>query len=933
MKKRIISLAATVMLALSSTSAYAECVKHQRVYGIIDADGQVQSVTDYVHLENRDGADVLQDMSRLTEIEPLHGNGSLSVDGPNLIWETDGRDIGYQGVGTEELNTIPQVTMLRNGREISGEEVKAAEGPVTLHISYRMKERTPLLFVNLILLPEEAELMQAAHAETFLLGGMNVVVGWALPGMDPALGLPETFDMTVDLHGKLPEWILAVGTSGILSEAAAQIHPYFEEAGELTEDIRSILKAWENGEDMPEVRSEQLRDMLREMVDNDENGNEEQAGGTTLQTLHMDISALGLNTGKLEQALKKLKEKAAEQSKHGQTLIKAQKNLSASAGTLETDAGGIAESVKVLSEQIGALEKSTAAVTANAASVTTSSEKLKTKATGASTEAGKLGSAAAAAAESAKTLSSGIGTQNTQTRSIKSGIETLKTLITTAKSGTEIAKTETTEAKSGVESLKCGVDALQAELNSLSEGSSSLHAEAKALMEDCLLSSHKVLEMLLADIGLGVPELNLENYGQILEELEASLNEETLTTCAEQKIRTRLFEGADDQEEAMTAAETGVRILVLESVLAQEGLNCTAEEYERKIKAGYVTTKTQRRIRQAVESMMADEEILAAVQEQAEGQIEETIDTMMMSDEVRARIQDMVKAMDAESIRHEIRAVRGRIDRMHAFVKDLSAYAEKTGTAATDAAGLQTASTALSGTVGKIAAQAAALAESTTSASGQVETLLSETGSLCENTAALGKTAGAAEKDLKTLAQNAASVYAVSKELKTDAETLWTGAKAVEAAVGSLETGRAGAAKDAAALKTAVTKLQSDTGAMKGSLDSCLTSGSALAEGIAAIAKDAGTLQAQTVELVTASENLKSGLSGFEEAMAASPESDLSGLRPIAASLLSCMESSLQNALNLYMETCKAIGEGSNYDPVPEGMTGDTLYLFRLNLQ
>ena len=119
MIKRLLALAAAGMLALSSTAAQAEFVKHQRVYGILDAKGQVQILMDQVHLENRDREMVLEDQTRLTEIENVGGSESFSINGTSLVWQAEGRDIVYQGTGTDGLKAVPQISFFREGKEIA----------------------------------------------------------------------------------------------------------------------------------------------------------------------------------------------------------------------------------------------------------------------------------------------------------------------------------------------------------------------------------------------------------------------------------------------------------------------------------------------------------------------------------------------------------------------------------------------------------------------------------------------------------------------------------------------------------------------------------------------------------------------------------------------------------------------------------------------
>ena len=253
MNKRVLSLLTAGMMALTSCAAQAEGIKHQRVYAVISEDGQVQSLVDHVHLENRDRADILEDLSELSNIENVRGDETFTRDGSGLIWQADGKDIVYHGEGVRRPDVIPVLSFHSDGQEVSREEAQKAEGPVTIRVSYEMAGDSSMLFINLIVLPEDAEIVKAEHATTLVMGSLNLLLGWAVPGLDRAMGLPETFEVTADLHGQMPEWVLVLGTSGVLSDSLRQIGGVYEAAKTVDADLQRVLTAWEKGEETPEV--------------------------------------------------------------------------------------------------------------------------------------------------------------------------------------------------------------------------------------------------------------------------------------------------------------------------------------------------------------------------------------------------------------------------------------------------------------------------------------------------------------------------------------------------------------------------------------------------------------------------------------------------------------------------------------------------------
>ena len=73
MKKQAIALLTALCVAAGCTAS-AETVKHERVYVVVNHDGEVQTLLDNVHLENGDAQDVLSDRSMLKDIVNVSGH-------------------------------------------------------------------------------------------------------------------------------------------------------------------------------------------------------------------------------------------------------------------------------------------------------------------------------------------------------------------------------------------------------------------------------------------------------------------------------------------------------------------------------------------------------------------------------------------------------------------------------------------------------------------------------------------------------------------------------------------------------------------------------------------------------------------------------------------------------------------------------------------
>ena len=73
--------------------------REETVYVNTEADGTVKEVTVSEWLKNVKAASgsTLADVSELSEIKNTKGDEEFTQDGKNITWETDGRDIHYEG--------------------------------------------------------------------------------------------------------------------------------------------------------------------------------------------------------------------------------------------------------------------------------------------------------------------------------------------------------------------------------------------------------------------------------------------------------------------------------------------------------------------------------------------------------------------------------------------------------------------------------------------------------------------------------------------------------------------------------------------------------------------------------------------------------------------------------------------------------------------
>ena len=201
-----------------------EIGKDESVYFITDASGKVEQTIVSEHLFNRDGAEVLEDVSSLKEIKNVKGDETFTQDGDKLVWQAGGKDIYYQGTTSAEAPVTQKVTYYLDGKEIKPEELAGKSGKVTIHYDYTnntsytekidgkdVTVSVPFAAVTTVLLDDSFSNIKVENGRTQISGDNSMVIGYALPGLKESLGIkegslkdgkeiPDYFELTADVE-------------------------------------------------------------------------------------------------------------------------------------------------------------------------------------------------------------------------------------------------------------------------------------------------------------------------------------------------------------------------------------------------------------------------------------------------------------------------------------------------------------------------------------------------------------------------------------------------------------------------------------------------------------------------------------------------------------------------------------------------------------
>lgn len=310
--KKIVALLLTAIMVLGCVPGLAENTKHERVYVVANADGTVKSVTDNVRLENADGLDEIVDRTLLTAIQNVGGKEAFTLDGETLTWHAQGKDITYEGTSDKTPAILPVVTLTLDGEEITVDSLKDKIGEAVLTVAYQTNEPLPALAVTVLPLPEEGITdLRLENAAALTVLGRQVLVGWAVPGMDEELKLPTSFSAAFHADHAELNWLLTLTTSDPIDAACKELDDRIDlDLHTELDEAKALLTALQSGETLPETSGKtkdivpkinELNDGLTQLNDGAEtlaNGAAQLSDGASA----LKDGAAQLNTGAAELA-------------------------------------------------------------------------------------------------------------------------------------------------------------------------------------------------------------------------------------------------------------------------------------------------------------------------------------------------------------------------------------------------------------------------------------------------------------------------------------------------------------------------------------------------------------------------------------------------------------------------------------------------------
>jgi putative membrane protein len=224
----------------SSVSEGGELSKNESVYVIADAVGEPEKIIVSDWIKNPDKLAKINDSTNLKDIKNVKGDEKFTMNDDNMcVWDAEGKDIYYQGNGTDALPVDLSVSYILDNRAVTPEQIKGKSGRLTIRFDYKNKkyetvkingkdERIYVPFVMLtgmMLDNEKFSNVQVSNGKVINDGNRTIVAGFALPGLSDSLNInrdkldiPDYVEITADVKEFELTSTLTLATNDVFSD-------------------------------------------------------------------------------------------------------------------------------------------------------------------------------------------------------------------------------------------------------------------------------------------------------------------------------------------------------------------------------------------------------------------------------------------------------------------------------------------------------------------------------------------------------------------------------------------------------------------------------------------------------------------------------------------------------------------------------------------
>lgn len=201
----------TIVMALSiitSSVAFAEgkVTKEETVYVNLNNKGEVIDTTSSIWLHSDSPLKTVEDKTILKEVINVKGDEVPKSEEGKLIWQSDKKDIYYQGKADKELPIKAEIRYYLDGKLVEPEDIAGKSGDmrITINIENRDKRGSiyaPYMVAAAVDLPMDKFTDVEINTGKIVSDGSNQIITFiSLPGLKESLGAGKNI---VDLPNRL----------------------------------------------------------------------------------------------------------------------------------------------------------------------------------------------------------------------------------------------------------------------------------------------------------------------------------------------------------------------------------------------------------------------------------------------------------------------------------------------------------------------------------------------------------------------------------------------------------------------------------------------------------------------------------------------------------------------------------------------------------
>lgn len=280
---KLMSLGVIAGLLLESFPVWA-LSKDETIYAKLDNNGQIEKVIVTEHLEGTNEGKT-EDKTTLQNIMNISGNEKFTIENGKIIWESNGKDIYYQGTTQEELPISLNITYYLNGKESTIKDMLGKKGKVTIKLKYTNNDKhivkvngknetlyTPFVVASTTILSnQDNKNITVTNGKVVTNGTTSVIVMISTPGLYESIGIDklkgmDTAEITYDTNSFSLSSIYSVATPKLIESSDLDIFDNIDKIYSSINTLSSSSSKLKNGSNELLTGANKLTDGVSKLV-------------------------------------------------------------------------------------------------------------------------------------------------------------------------------------------------------------------------------------------------------------------------------------------------------------------------------------------------------------------------------------------------------------------------------------------------------------------------------------------------------------------------------------------------------------------------------------------------------------------------------------------------------------------------------------------